>query len=252
MSDTVIKCTSIADFERKLKRDLKALRKRVDKAVAKTSRGAVRLVVENSPKAFGELRESVHAESRSDGTHATVVSAPHAAAVEIGARPHLVPLENLIAWVKLRGIQGLDSAGRIKGRFKSGRKIGTTTAMQARNVARQIKSAGRGGVTPIDAPEKIARAIQAAIAKAGTQPHWYVRGVLADIVALLDSNIKTDNSLHAGASPKVPAGPKKYTGSVTRAAAGRMGGKQSPAGLSTGPRVAGLLGTGNGSTSGSE
>ena len=187
---TVVRCKGMDDFQRKLGRDMKLLRRRLDRAVAKTSRDAVGIVRRNSPKAFGELRESVHADDLMTGEYATVVGAPHAAAVEVGSRPHIVPLEELVKWVKLRGMQGLDKRGGIKSRFGSPARIGTTTAMHARSIATQIRAKQVNGATPIDAPEQIARAIQASIARVGTVPHWYVKNSLPAVASKLDRNIK--------------------------------------------------------------
>lgn len=184
MSDRVVRCTSIKDLERKLNRDMKSLQKRFNKAIAKTANGAVKIIRENTPKAFGELRESIHATS-----DATIVSAPHAAAVEVGSRPHVVPIDDLIRWVKLRGMQGLTSRGYLKSKFASSARIGTTTEGHARSIARQIKSMRVKRATPVDAPEIIARKIQAAIAHGGTHPHWYVKSVLDDVVSLLNRNM---------------------------------------------------------------
>jgi hypothetical protein len=43
-----------------------------------------------------------------------------------------------------------------------------------------------GGALAADAPERIARAIQQAIARRGTQPHWFARRALPEIHAALD------------------------------------------------------------------
>src|SRR5258706_767286 len=76
--------------------------KRIRGAIKKPGNAGVTIVKHAVPVAFGELRETVHA----TGTK-IVVDAPHAAPVEVGSRPHWVPLEALIKWVKLRAAQGL-------------------------------------------------------------------------------------------------------------------------------------------------
>ncbi len=121
------------------------------------------------PVAFAELVESLTVQLER-GPHASiVVSAPHAEAVEVGSRPHMPPLEPLIKWVKLRGMQGL-ATGRQRKKLR-----GSTTRWHASRVATLIKAHERkGGVVPIDAAEQVARAIQMAIAQRGTKPQRYM------------------------------------------------------------------------------
>jgi hypothetical protein len=149
------------------------------------------IIADNTPVAFADLRESVHADvSRFlEGFTRSVVSAPHAAPVEKGSRPHVPPLAPLIAWVKLRGMQGIDKRGKIR---SPGRKAwGNTTAANAHRVAVALKSLERpNGSLHLDAPVKIARAIQASIAKHGTRPHWFVRDSLKKIRSALDRRMK--------------------------------------------------------------
>lgn len=178
-----VECSSVADFQRKLARDMKRLRKQLDAAIVKTSHDAIPIIRKNTPKAFGHLRDSIHAGSMADVIQ-TIVSAPHASAVEVGSRPHLVPLGELEKWVRLRGMQALNPKFR-----KSPEKHGTSTAMQSRSVGRQLRAMRVGGATPVDAPLQIAKAIQAAILKAGTMPHWMVRMSLPAIESKLADNM---------------------------------------------------------------
>lgn len=149
------------------------------------------IIAGNAPVAFAGLRESIHADVSQflEGLTRSVVSAPYAAAVEKGSRPHTPPLAPLIAWVKLRGAQGLDKRGRIR---SPGRNAwGNTTAANAHRVAVEIKRLERpNGSNRIDAPEKIARAIQASIRKHGTRPHFFVRDSLKKIRVRLDRRMK--------------------------------------------------------------
>lgn len=176
---------SLREFQRHLKRDLKRLKRGAEKAIDKTAHKAVAVVQGNAPKAFGELAYSVHAED-----HKTVVSAPHAQAVEIGSRPHVVPLEDLVAWVKLRGMQGLSKTGRVRSSSWQAKGSGASTAMQARRVARGLKALERNNALGVDAPEKIAKAIQLAIAENGTKPHWFVRESLPEVAEILDRELR--------------------------------------------------------------
>jgi hypothetical protein len=174
---------SLAELGALLARHQRERERHLRAAAASAAKGGVIVVKRRVPVAFGELRESVHAEEHAQGA-AIVVDAPHAADVEIGARPHMPPLAPLVEWVKLRGEQGLLSERQI------GRLPGTTTARHARTVAGALGAMERGGALDVDAPVRIARAIQQAIARRGTKPHWYARGALPDLRRILTAAIK--------------------------------------------------------------
>lgn len=147
-----------------LARDIPLIRQKTIRGVHQAIVATAHQIAKNVPIAFGELRTSVHAVIETNGGGANV-DAPHAAAVEFGSRPHWVPLEPLIRWVKLCGMQGLSAR----------RKPGTTTSRQSKAVAGSLASLVSDGASPVDGPEQIAKAIQLSIAKKGTKPHWYVR-----------------------------------------------------------------------------
>lgn len=137
---------------------------RVKRGIKKAAQRTARHVKQNTvPIAFRELADSIVANADS-----VVADAPHADAVEIGSRPHVSPLAPLIAWVKLRGMQGLRQISRLK------KLKGPSTLSQALSVAAMFRKAERNGALSIDTPEQIARAIQAAIARKGTRPHRYM------------------------------------------------------------------------------
>ncbi len=175
---------SFGELQRLLESDARARARRVRSATRATSRKAVPVLKKRVPVAFGELRESAHAEATQSGAQ-TVVDAPHAVPVEVGARPHWVPLEPLVAWVKLRAAQGLLSPRQI------GRLPGTTTQGHAISVAGQLRAMEENGALDVDAPVRIARAIQATLAKTGTPPHWYARDALPEIMMVLDREIRS-------------------------------------------------------------
>lgn len=182
---TVRDCTSLKDWAKQITRDMKAREKRVKRGQTKTADQTARWMKANTiPKAFGDLMDSVHVETTSDGA-ILVTDAPHAAAVENGSRPHWVPLEALIKWVKLRGMQGIMPEKKLQ------RLPGSTTQMHARSIAQQIRDHSFSSrTTPIDAPEKIARAIQAAIAKRGTKPQHYQLKSMPALNAFLHQNMQ--------------------------------------------------------------
>ena len=154
---------------------------KVQRAAQRAASRGRRLVKENVPVAHGELRESVHTEGMT-----IVVDAPHAAAVNLGSRPHWMPIGPLIEWVKLRGTQGLLSERQM------GRLPGTTSASAAQGVAAMLRNhevEGPGGYSPTDAVERVARAIQRAIAKRGTKAHHFIEKSLPGIRAILGEEI---------------------------------------------------------------
>ncbi len=138
------------------------------------------------PIAFGELRASIHVVATDPDRVRSIADAPHAAAVELGSRPHWVPLDALIKWVKLRGMQGLGKTGNVR----PSKGPGSTTHEHSFRVASQIKAAEKDGANAVDEPRRIARAIQAAIAKRGTKPHWFYRQARPVAMRSLDRAIK--------------------------------------------------------------
>lgn len=168
-------CT-LADLPGLIEKDLKSLRQRVDGAVKQTAQDATAPIKRRAPKAFGDLQGSVHAT-----TNKTVVDAPHAAAVEIGSRPHTPDFEAILAWVKLRGMQALSPRRPGEGR---------TTARQAARVGALLKAEVRNQASPIEAPENVARNIVKGIQAHGTRPHWFVRESLTDIRLILDRLVR--------------------------------------------------------------
>ena len=174
---------SFAELDRLLERDARDRARRVRTGIRATSRKAVSLLKKRVPVAFGELRESVHSESDARGAR-TVVDAPHAVPIEVGARPHWMPIEPLLAWVKLRAAQGLLTPRQI------GRLPGTTTQAHAISMAGRLQGMERDGALDVNAPLRIARAIQAKIAKTGSPPHWYARDSLPEIMTILDRQVR--------------------------------------------------------------
>jgi hypothetical protein len=174
-------CASIRELLALMQKHDRERERGVERAVKRAARAGRRIVRENVPVAFGELRESVHVE----GTR-IVVDAPHAAPVETGSRPHMPPLEPLLKWVKLRAAQGLLTE-RQRGRLP-----GRTTRAHAEGVAAQIHAMEKDGAVDADAPMRIARAIQQAIARRGTKPHWYARMSLPEIREALDAFIREE------------------------------------------------------------
>lgn len=71
-----------------------------------------------------DLRVSVHAEFSALGQAALVCDAPYAVAVEVGSRPHWMPIEPLVKWVQVKlGISDQNEAYRVAGAIQ--KKIAT-------------------------------------------------------------------------------------------------------------------------------
>lgn len=211
---------------KRIQSDLKGMDAGMKAAAKAVSKRAVPIVKSRVPIAFGELRDSVQNFDRgSDGVPVTAVDAPHAAAVEIGTRPHTPNIEELTRWVQLRGAQGLTNGGRLK---KRGFGPGPTTAFQAKRVATLLKQlevrgrrgtkdkkfsvaalgkaarngsiaklladskgrAGTGRHSPVDAARQVAFAIARGIQEHGTRPHWFARSSLPEIAAMLGEEVK--------------------------------------------------------------
>lgn len=158
-----------------------------------TAKEAVGIIRKRTPKAFGDLQNSIHAIPGDNPK--VVVDAPHAAAVEIGSAPHMPDIERLIAWVKLRGMQALTRPRNLH-------NMGVTTREQAvrvkdllRNETRRNAKArglgpGRGAYSPTDAAARVAHAIAMGIEKYGTKPHFFVRSSLPEISTALGRRLR--------------------------------------------------------------
>lgn len=154
----------------------------IKRAARKASQSNASALKKNIPVAFGEIRESVRVEGLT-----VVVDAPHAAAVNNGSRPHTPPLAPLVAWVKLRGMQGLATERQQT------RLPGTSTRAAAAGVAGMLASLehrGPGGYSDTDAAVQVARMIQRAIARRGTKPHHFIEKSLPDMFKVLDAEIR--------------------------------------------------------------
>lgn len=184
------KVKSLRELHTLMRKHQRARERRIRRAVRKAAQKGAAYVRRNMPVAFGELRDGIEATDTQ-----IIADAPHSEAVEKGSRPHWMPLEPLIKWVRLRGSQGILSEAQINNRFKHQR----TTADHARSVAAQLAAIRRGGLghsgpeanfSPVDAPVQVAKAIQIAIAKRGTKPHWFMRDAVPEVMGFIDEFVK--------------------------------------------------------------
>lgn len=180
----------IPAFNRALAKDMKAIKRQVLRAANMAARDGAKIARDNAPVAFETLRDGIGAEKRSNGA-AVVSVAPHAAAAEVGSRPHRPPFGPILAWVRLRGMQGLSSRGGGAGRF----------------VAGAIRARGTAESTPVDAAEQIAWAIVAKISKEGTKPTLYMARTVDPLVLALDKHVKDLLAEEADGEPVAPLAP---------------------------------------------
>lgn len=190
-----VRVNGIKNLKRALERGAKNIRKEFDKAIWKTAQKAVVPIRKRVPVAFGELRASIHAERGKKNHPVTSVAAPHAAAVEIGSRPHKPDFKRLLAWVKLRGFQALNTkSNTLKKRIS--KTLGFTSAYQVPRIGKLIKKMevrGKKGIgrhLPIDAAEQVAMAISRGIEQHGTRPFWFVRNSLPEIHTILKTEME--------------------------------------------------------------
>lgn len=120
----------------------------------------VEIIAQAAPVDVGTIKSSGHVEGGIEAPR-IVIDAPHAAAVELGSRPHVAPLQPLVDWVKRHrasfGIKGRGTQRNAKtGRFE---------------VSAEIVA--------------IARAIQQKIAREGTKPRFFVRNAIPKLVEAL-------------------------------------------------------------------
>lgn len=165
----------LEDLVPELLRNAKRLEAKGEYAIEQAKADAVRILVRRAPKVFLNLADSIH--SNAEGV---VIDAPYAAAVERGSRPHWMPLEPLVEWVRRRGAQGLRSPIGANKHNKASSRL----------VAGQLAAMVKNGASPVDAPREIARAIQFYIAKNGTRPTWFVRNSMPEIKASIARNIR--------------------------------------------------------------
>lgn len=201
---------NLAEALRAIKRDVRKKERSVTGILRRAARETAKVVQMRVPRAFGELADSIHVEV-GDKEARIIADAPHAGAVETGSRPHTPPLEPLIHWVELRGMQGLSSSGGIRKiterRWKSAANIGggmVHSLQMAQVIARTLRqklgakgaaawreraalgSVARSELGADPATVAVARAIQMSIKKRGTKPYRFMAGAVPYAEQMLD------------------------------------------------------------------
>jgi len=216
------KFMSLTAAFKKIARDHEARENRLDRAREKAASRGLSVVRRKIPVAFGGLEKSAH----TSPAHTIVVDAPHAAAIERGSRPHTPPLAPLVAWVKLRGMQGINARGTVKPhkrltgsttrehawraaaqlynrrkqrdeRFKAAKKALRKLGKRRRASAEFAGTVGRLNSIIESGPGQqtgdavaIARGIQRSIAAHGTKPHWYMRAAIPKVREILAEEVR--------------------------------------------------------------
>lgn len=212
---------SIGEALTAIRSDTKRLDGRARRTVAKVARELRNTVVRDRvPRDFGELATSIHVDDRGPGRSDVVADAPHAAAVEVGSRPHMPPLAPLVKWVTLRGLQGLTAGGGMKRArlgpladpIKEGRRYAAAwRRASAEGIASSLRkrlgrkgaawwksnalAVSRGHASYVGGADPdtlaIARAIQQKIARVGTKPTRFMQSSTGDAHALFDRFMKS-------------------------------------------------------------
>lgn len=95
-------------FEKKFRADMKHLTKKLDGALHKAAERAADQARERAPKgATLQLAEGIQAIGLR-----VVSTAPYSLAVELGSRPHMPPVEPILAWVLYKGFFGVGPNGK--------------------------------------------------------------------------------------------------------------------------------------------
>lgn len=211
---------SLAEAGKAIERDMASRERRLGRAVQKTARQTRNLVVRGLvPRAFGELSSSIEAVDVGPGASNVVADAPYAEAVELGSRPHTPPLAPLIAWVQLRGMQGITAKGGVirnqtRGvatvknvRLEAAKSIATmlherlggNQAAAAWRESLKDRSLSNSRAARADAADTanadpaviaVARAIQAKIKASGTKPTRFMFRAIPSAVEYLDGFVK--------------------------------------------------------------
>jgi len=181
-----VKRVTLANLPEMLRRNMKKLQAKVVKATHLTAEKGVGVAEANVPRAFGVLGDGIIAILHDTG--ATVRStAPYSAAVELGSRPHMPPVEPIAAWVRLRGLQGLTAMGRVT-RSSKARAAAPKAMARALRSMQTITSKRRS--SPIDAPMQLAWAIAMKIKQEGTEPTFFMLRAVTPITEILDVQVK--------------------------------------------------------------
>lgn len=176
---------SFEELARVIQDDLTRKIPAIDRALQRVTGNIVHELQVNAPRAFGDLSDSFGINKVGPMVWEVYSTAPHLLPVDRGSRPHWPPLEPLIRWVKLRGMQGHAGSAMSWKKGERRQKAHARDISKMFNVLANIRS-GAGifakasrDADPehnsVDDPEVIARMIQKAIGIGGTKPQPFTR-----------------------------------------------------------------------------
>lgn len=194
---TTVRRVKASQFAEQFQKDMDALRARLVVATHETAPTGAKLIAQDAPHAFGEIADGMVSVGLRSGAKIRS-TAPHSAAVEVGSRPHFPPISPIEKWVKLRGMQGLESSSPKVSKFiarwiKSESVVYEGTEIKRGPNKGAIRIVKRKAAA-IDLPRQIAIMICRAIAKRGTKPTWFVRKKLPMIKKILGAAVRAQLS----------------------------------------------------------
>lgn len=148
----------------------KRIRRGVHEAVVEAAAVGAEIVAKDAPVDTGRLKQSVVMRKKGpSGGPEIIAQAPYAGPVEVGSRPHWVPLRPLVGWVRRHVMAAAREAG-----IKTPGRVGTYKGRTARAFAAYNRRS-RARNAFVDEILKMARLIQRAIARRGTKPRYFMR-----------------------------------------------------------------------------
>ena len=176
---------SFAELAKRLQADDRDFREqKLRRAIQKTLREAVKILIKNAPLASGHFRDGFDVEMNANNGGGVTTDAPKGMidALEYGRLPggKMPPVDAIEKWVRLKGAYGISKTKALR------RVTG------AKQMASAIASRERGGAVSVDAPREIAWAIARSIQKNGTKPTHFILKSQPEIRAALDRNLKAE------------------------------------------------------------
>jgi hypothetical protein len=149
------------------------------KAAYRSEKHTVRVTDKKGVVDRGLFRRSWIVEEESDG--ATLANtAPYAAPIEEGSRPHWPPLQPLIEWV-LRNLMG-----DIAGARSSGVLIERASRLTKRGrLGKRAERAGRAMITAVE----VAKGVQRKIARRGTEAKGVMRDAYPEYIDFVEDEV---------------------------------------------------------------
>lgn len=171
------------DIDKVLRATDQHLRNAMKVAVLEAAAVGAEIIAREAPVDTGRLKQSIIMRKRGVSGHPEIVAqAPYAGPVEVGSRPHWVPLTPLVRWVRRHW-----SSFNLPKRRPGGANM--TPARTARAQAGRDRRIARRAAYDANIVQ-IARRIQLAIARRGTRPRYYMRRNLPRLGEILKTLVR--------------------------------------------------------------